>query len=443
MKYYELTPLEREVFDEMARLNHATPEMIYKTCTHNDKRYIFHYFADGFRPPLTDLSPLARLSGLDEVTLYQCEVKDLSPLAQIPTLQSITISGGPDILPCDFTMLKKLRFLCLHTTPHCTLPKLNCLPVLRCIILSQIDNLDALRGLDTLKTLDISNNPQLSDLSPLASLPNLEELIAYDTAVCDLTHLVNHPSLRKITLSDAPVTDVSPLATIPTLEMAWLYGTPVADVSCLAALPNLQDLNLRKTQVVDLSAFKGRETILDIERKKLGICKAGKSAEEIKTAIEEIRERLDKRGVTPRPPLSRADITAFQEKTGIKLPREYTAFLTKIGDGFEICFQSFVYRFPPLCEVRYNPEAIKKRFSHREAWVWEDDDSATDKKNAAATSNGQIQLTDCGCGQSFRLIVCGAAKGEVWDMADVGIAPYGNGADFLDWLKDFLDEKVI
>ena len=24
-------------------------------------------------------------------------------------------------------------------------------------------------------------------------------------------------------------------------------------------------------------------------------------------------------------------------------------------------------------------------------------------------------------------------------MSDVGIAPYGNGLDFLDWLRDFLD----
>ncbi len=235
---------------------------------------------------------------------------------------------------------------------------------------------------------------------------------------------------------------MSPLATISTLEMIWLYGTAVENVSCLAALPRLNDLNLRKTQVTDLSAFQGRENILGIERKKLGIKKAGKSAEEIKTAIEEVRERLDRLGITPRPPLKREDIAAFQEKTGAKLPREYAAFLTRIGDGFEVTFQNFRYKFPPLAEVLYDPEGIKKRFSHREAWCWEDDDSATGRKIAAATSNGQLQLVDRGCGQSFRLIVCGGAKGEVWDMADVGIAPYGNGLDFLDWLRDFLDGKA-
>ena len=218
---------------------------------------------------------------------------------------------------------------------------------------------------------------------PLASCPNLTELSVVDTAVSDLSPLAGHPSLKELTLSSTKVTDVSPLATIPTLEMIWLYGTAVEDVSCLASLPRLNDLNLRKTQVVDLSAFQGREHILGIERKKLGIKKVGKSAEEIKTAIEEVRARLEKLGITPRPPLKRTEITAFQEKTGVKLPKEYTAFLTKIGDGFQVKLGSFLYKFPPLSEVLYDPEGIKKRFSHRESWCWEDDDSATGRKIAA------------------------------------------------------------
>lgn len=437
MKAYTLTPLERDVFAEMARLNNTEPEIIYKTSTHSDRRYIFHYFGYKTRPPLTDISPLARLRELDEVTLYDCQVRDISPLAELTGLRHLTISGGPEFLPCDLTPLKELQTLSLHTTPRCNMPKLP--GKLSSLSVTEIDDLECLRGMESLAWLYLNNNPGLSDLSPLASCPNLTELSVVDTAVSDLSPLAGHPSLKELTLSCTKVTDVSPLATIPTLEMIWLYGTAVEDVSCLAALPQLRDLNLRKTQVVDLSAFRGREHILGIERKKLGLKKAGKSAEEIKTAIEEVRARLEKLGITPRPPLKRTDITAFQEKTGVKLPKEYTAFLTKIGDGFQVKFDAFLYKFPPLSEVLYDPEGIKKRFSHRESWCWEDDDSATGRKIAAATTNGQIELVDRGCGQSYRLIVCGGAKGEVWDVADVGIAPYGNGLDFLDWLRDFLD----
>lgn len=441
MKDHELTTLEREVFTEMAELNPGTtPKMIYETSTHNDWRYMFHYYPTKSRPPLVDISPLARLRGLDEVILYQCAVRDISPLADISTLVRLTVIGGLEILPCDLSSLEELRFLCLCTTPRCTVPKLP--DGLSSLSVTGIDNLECVRGMKSLMWLNLDDSPNFSDLSPLTDCPGLNRLSLVDTAVSDLSPLAGHPGLKEIILSGTRVTDVSPLATISTLEMIWLYGTAVENVSCLAALPRLNDLNLRKTQVTDLSAFQGRENILGIERKKLGIKKAGKSAEEIKTAIEEVRERLDRLGITPRPPLNQEDIAAFQEKTGAKLPREYAAFLTRIGDGFEVTFQNFRYKFPPLAEVLYDPEGIKKRFSHREAWCWEDDDSATGRKITAATSNGQLQLVDRGCGQSFRLIVCGGAKGEVWDMADVGIAPYGNGLDFLDWLRDFLDGKA-
>ncbi len=442
MEEYKLTSLEREVFDEIAKLNNTEPQFICRTCHRTEPVYIFHYFADGCRPPLTDISPLARLQGLNRLELYQCDIHDLSPLANLPALEYITVSGGTELLACDLTPLKELRSLCLHYD-RCTIPALRDMPKLSTVTLSNIDSLEGLRGLENLTCLNISYNHSLSSLSPLAACPGLLELSAVDTAISDLTPLTGHPSLKEIALSNTPVTDVSPLATIPTLEMIWLYGTMVEDVSCLASLPKLNDLNLRKTQVTDLSAFKGRENILGIERHKLGIKKAGKSAEEIRAAIEEVRERLDKLGVTPRPPLKRDAINAFQEKIGVKLPEEYIAFLTNIGDGFEVRFDCFTYRFPPLSEIRFDPERVKNRFSHREAWIWENDHNVASKKITAALWNGQLELVDCGCGRSFNLIICGGAKGEVWDVADVGIVPYGNGLDFLDWMKDFLDEKVI
>ncbi len=443
MKDYELTPLEREVFAEMARRNNTEPELICKTFHRAGNVYEFHYYADKFRPTLTDISPLARLRGLNRVDIHWCDVRDLSPLAEIPTLESIyCYCGGSELLPCDLTPLKELRALCLRYD-RCTIPVLTSLPKLNTIMLSNVDDLEGLRGLEPLTCLNVSQNPSLRNLSPLASCPNLRKLSAVETAISDLTPLKELANLKELNFSSTPVTNVSPLAAIPSLESVWLHGTAVTDVSSLASLPNLKELNLYKTQVTDLSAFRGRESILGVERRKLGIVKAGKSAEEIKATVAEVKERLDKLGVTPRPPLKRNDITAFQEKAGVKLPREYTAFLTKIGDGFEVTFDQFTYRFPPLAEVQFDPERVKKRFSHREAWVWEDDDSATGKKITAATQNGQFVLVDCGCGRSFNLIVCGGAKGEVWDVSDVGIAPYGNGLDFLDWLKDFLDEKVM
>ena len=157
MKDYELTPLEREVVAEMARLNHTEPEVIYKTSTHSDWRYIFHYFGYKTRPPLRDISPLARLRELDEVTLYDCQVRDISPLAELTGLRHLTISGGPEFLPCDLTPLKELQTLSLHTTPRCNMPKLP--GKLSSLSVTEIDDLECLRGMESLEWLNLNNNP--------------------------------------------------------------------------------------------------------------------------------------------------------------------------------------------------------------------------------------------------------------------------------------------
>lgn len=450
MDEYTLTLLKEKVAEEMANLNPGTaPDMIFRTGKVTGE---FHYCADNHRPPLIDISPLAQMTDLTSVRLYNCMVSDLSPLERLYKLENIEISSMQNylmnecrngvILPCDFTGLQKLRSLLL-VAAHCSVPKLSGLPNLARIYLHGINSLEGLENQQSVKEIHIEENPDLSDLSPLASCTALERLDAYRTQIHDLAPLTNHPNLKSINVNHTAVTDVSPLSTIPTLEFIWLYGTAVTDVSCLATLPRLNSLNLYKTQVTDLSAFQGRENIINIERKKLGVKKVGKSPEEIKASIAEIKKKLGRLNIIPRPPLKRSDITAFQERTGIKLPKEYVAFLTKIGDGFEFQLKSLHYVFPPLQEVSFNPECIRKRFGHREIWLWEDDESATEQKILSATQNGQLELVDCGCGESYRLIVCGGAKGEVWSMAENGINPYNDGTDFLDWMNDFLDGKVV
>lgn len=450
MDEYTLTLLKDKVAEEMASLNPGTtPDMIFRTGKANGE---FHYCADNHRPPLIDISPLAQMTDLTSVRLYNCMVSDLSPLEKLYKLENIDISSMQNylmnecrngvILPCDFTRLQKLRSLLL-VAAHCSVPKLSGLPNLARIYLNRINSLEGLENQQSVKEIHIEENLDLSDLSPLASCPALERLEAYRTKIHDLTPLANHPNLKSINVNHTAVTDVSPLSTIPTLELVWLYGTAVMDVSCLATLPRLNSLNLYKTRVTDLSAFQGRENIINIERKKISIKKEGKTSEEIKISIAKIREKLDRLGIIPRPALRRSDITAFQERTGIKLPKEYVAFLTKIGDGFEVQLKSFHYIFPSLQKVPFDPERIKKRFTHREIWLWDDDENATEQKILSATKNGQLELVDCGCSESYRLIVCGGAKGEVWSMAENGIIPYNDGTDFLDWMNDFLDGKVI
>lgn len=370
-----LTTLEKEVFAEMVKCNPGVKEADLLS----GYSYVrFHYYGIAepkisYQAPLVDLAPLSRLTHLEMLELDGCAISDLPPLG----------------------------------------------------------NLSALRS------LNIEENPELSDLSPLSSCKNLEKLNANDTAVTDLSPLAHLPKLRELSLSRTKVTDVVPLTTIPTLEMIWLYETPVEDVGCLAGLPKLNDLNVSKTNVTDLSAFCGREKIILIERKKRGSGTDKKTAAEIKQKAMQLKEKAGEMGLSLNPCLKRTQIKVFEERYGVKLPREYQAFLTQIGDGL-----TGACAILPLEQAVFDPQHITKRFSFREAWIWEDDKKAKKARIASALQNGQLQLADMGDGRSYRLIVCGSAKGEVWEMTDVGIAPHKSGGDFLDWFEDFLKETA-
>ena len=96
-------------------------------------------------------------------------------------------------------------------------------------------------------------NTQVSDLSPLAELKNLEVLGFQYTQVSDLSPLTEFNSLKNLSLYNTQVSDLSPLAELRNLELLGFANTQVKDLSPLANLKNLEVLGLVNTQVRDLS----------------------------------------------------------------------------------------------------------------------------------------------------------------------------------------------
>lgn len=441
MNVKQLSPLELEVFSEMAFCNFGTSVEKLAQCYNQNQ---FRYYAGRDGIPLSDISPLARLDNLILFEIERCEIADLAPISGLTQLKKIKITENKvPILSCDFTRLKNLESISVLSSQF-ALPKLQGLDNLNRMFLVDcgLSDLSNLLGLTSLKWLTVNKNPNIYDISPLLGCAELEQLMAYMTGITDVSPLRNLKKLKLVTLSETKVTDVSPLADILSLENINLYGSPVEDVNCLASLPRLSQMDLRKTLVTDISAFKGREDFICIERSKLD-GKKKKSSAEVNALIEEIRKTLCKLGITPEPALKLENIKEFEERNHIKLPKEYSAFLTKVGNGISVRFDGFTYKLLPLEQVEYEPECIAKRFPLKEEWIWEDDDNASDKRIFSASNNGQLTLMNCGCGESFQLIVCGNCKGEVWDLTDVGMSPYRSGADFLDWVSDFLSGKFF
>ena len=119
-----------------------------------------------------------------------------------------------------------------------------------------ISNVSPLATLTNLETLNLSDTA-VSDVSALASLTNLRVLSLDGTGVSDVSALASLTNLRVLELGWTGVSDVSALANLTNLWSLELGWTNVSDVYALAHLTNLRHLSLGKTRVSDISALAG------------------------------------------------------------------------------------------------------------------------------------------------------------------------------------------
>jgi hypothetical protein len=121
---------------------------------------------------------------------------------------------------------------------------------------SQISDLSPLSRLSDIDKLDLSG-AQVLDISPLSVLKNLQILSLAETQVSDLSPLSDLSGLQELYLNRSRVSDLSPLSRLTSLKILELSGTEVSDISPLSSLSNLRILDLRWAKVSDLSLLSG------------------------------------------------------------------------------------------------------------------------------------------------------------------------------------------
>ena len=97
----------------------------------------------------------------------------------------------------------------------------------------------------------------VEDISPLACLPNLQELHSGNTLVKGLGPLARLYKLKELNLARSQVRNITPLAGLKNLRRLDLSNTQVQNIDALAGLKNMQWLNLRFTHVQDISPLAG------------------------------------------------------------------------------------------------------------------------------------------------------------------------------------------
>lgn len=201
---------------------------------------------NGWRRMVTDVSPLATLTGLQTLDLSDSLVSDLRPLASLPCLEALFLGRTPVKNIQPLSALDGLTNLDISDTPVADISALADLVELCRLNLSGLSNLhdiSTLAGFRSLQMVELYGTA-IIDLSPLAGLEKLEILGLGAIREVDLRSLSGLTSLKQLSLRSSGITDLSPLATLTGLEIIELAGIAPTDLSPLDSLPSLRTVIL-------------------------------------------------------------------------------------------------------------------------------------------------------------------------------------------------------
>ena len=159
---------------------------------------------------------------------------------------------------------------------------------------------------------------------------------------------------------------------------------------------------------------------------------------EYEKVIRRIQEKVKTLPVKMGECLSEETIAAVEECHRIQLPQAYRMFLKEVGNGCEHMFEGC-----RLNDLESSPcQELASPFLLDRFWIWEDDERDADIIEAERDHKvyrGNMELINLGCCMSYRLIITGECRGEVWNFTDVGVQPCCERRDFLGWFELWLD----
>ena len=117
-------------------------------------------------------------------------------------------------------------------------------------------DLSPLSGLINLKYLFFTAS-NVSDLSPLSGLINLKAIHSWSHSISDLSPLAGLTKLELIDFCGGNISDLSPLSGLTSLKRLYLRGEKISDISPLAGFTGLTHLSLSENNISDISPLAG------------------------------------------------------------------------------------------------------------------------------------------------------------------------------------------
>ena len=198
--------------------------------------------------PIDDLTPLANLKKLTEITIWDSKLNDLTPLAGLIQLEYFSLHNS------------RARNQISDLTPVAGLINLWHLDVGG----NEISDITPVTGLTKLKQLGLCCN-QISDITPVAGLTNLWHLWLDYNPISDITPLTQLTGLSSLALQNNQIGDITPLARLTGLVYLWLRCNEISDLTPLAGLTTLLKLSLRGNQINDITPLAGLTTLVALD----------------------------------------------------------------------------------------------------------------------------------------------------------------------------------
>ena len=208
------------------------------------------------------------ITGIFDRDLYYSDVKDVTELDLRDDKSNTTLILGPIKDISALACMKKLRLLYIEhgeTTDMKTLWIENCnvsdisglsnLINLEKLYLSgnNISDISAVKNMYKMKEFTIFRN-KVSDISCLHSMANLEVLDAWDNNISDISVVANFTNkLFYLDLGMNEISDISVLANFSRLSTLMLNDNNITDISALSEMDSVDHLDLENNPIEDYS----------------------------------------------------------------------------------------------------------------------------------------------------------------------------------------------
>ena len=134
-------------------------------------------------------------------------------------------------------------------------------------------DMERLTRLKNLKSLSINNcfldNEDVQYISELTSLTSLN--LSSNSDITDVSPLLSLKQLEKLCLNRTDITDISEFASLEQLEYLEISKTKVTDLSCLSSFPALKSLSVSAISTLDTSTLTVPETLMFLEAEGIGL----------------------------------------------------------------------------------------------------------------------------------------------------------------------------